>query len=218
MPGHERGTEMKGNRRINEELRRARVLVLHPDDEDRALLRDHLRRLGCEVQLAWPLPARLPDAIDTVFVSVNDASVETLTELLEPHDVALIAIVTYESPTTLKAIYDLDAHGVMSKPLRPLGILTQFTLALLRHRVEARLEAKVRKLEETLKGRRLVDRAVRLLVEMQGMEEDVAFRLLRDQATTERVPLSEIAEEIVAAHETMARMGLARRISKAPEK
>jgi AmiR/NasT family two-component response regulator len=210
---------MKGARRIMEELRRARVLVLHPEDEDGKLLRDHLRRLGCEERAAWPIPRELPDDIDTVFISVNDAPVDEILAMIGERDVALIAIVTYESPTTLKAIYDLNAHGVMSKPLRPPGILTQFTLALYRHRYEAQLNVKVRKLEETLKGRRLVDRAIRLLIEVQGMDEDTAYRLLRDQATAERVTLSSIAEEIVAAHDTMARLGLgARGVSKPPQK
>lgn len=199
---------MKGARRIMEELRRARVLVLHPDDEDRKLLINHLRRLGCEMQSAWPPPAALPEDIDTLFVSVNDAPVADIAAMIGDRDVALIAIVTYESPITLKAIYDLNAHGVMSKPVRPLGILTQFTLALYRHRYEAQIAAKVRKLEETLKGRRLVDRAIRLLVEVQGMEEDAAYRLLREQATSERVTMSSIAEDIVSAYETMARLGL----------
>ncbi|WP_102222920.1 ANTAR domain-containing response regulator [Acidimangrovimonas sediminis] len=209
---------MKGARRIMEELRRARVLVLHPDDEDGALLRDHLRRLGCEVAMAWPVPRHLPEEIDTLFVSVDDAPVEEIAATIEARDLALIAIATYESPTTLKAIYDLNAHGVLSKPLRPLGILTQFTLALYRHRYEAQLSAKVRKLEDTLKGRRLVDRAIRLLIDVQGMEEDAAYRLLRDQATAERVTLISIAEEIVAAYETMARLGLGRGDSRAPKK
>lgn len=198
---------MKGARRILDELRRARVMVIHPQDEDCDLLRGHLKRLGCQVKTAWPPPAVLPETVDTVFLSVDDAHEADMVQMLDGTDVAVIAVVTYESPTTLKSIFDLNAHGVMSKPLRPLGILTQFTLARYRHRFEGRLNAKVRKLEETLKGRRLVDKAIRLLIDEQGMSEENAYRLLRDQATSERVPLSSIAEEIVTAHETMARLG-----------
>ncbi|SNS01889.1 ANTAR domain-containing response regulator [Antarctobacter heliothermus] len=209
---------MKGARRILDELRRARVLVIHPGDEDCDLLRGHLKRLGCQVQTVWPPPAALPETVDTVFLSVDDAHEADMIQMLEGADVAVIAVVTYESPTTLQSIFDLNAHGVMSKPLRPLGILTQFTLARYRHQFEGRLNAKIRKLEETLKGRRVVDKAIRLLIDEQGMKEENAYRLLRDQATSERVPLSSIAEEIVAAHETMARLGLKPgRDSKAPK-
>ncbi|UOM35042.1 ANTAR domain-containing response regulator [Acuticoccus sp. I52.16.1] len=200
----------RGARRILDELRRARALLIHPQDEDGQLLGAHLKRLGCAVGHAWPPPLVLPDGIDTILVGVDEVAVGDMVQLLEGHDVAVIAIVTYESPTTLKSIYDLNAHGVMSKPLRPLGILTQFTLARYRHRTEGRLNGKIRKLEDTLKGRRMVDRAIRVLMDEQGMAEDAAYRLLRDQATAERIPLSAIAEEIVTAYETMARLGLRR--------
>ncbi|TDK41396.1 ANTAR domain-containing response regulator [Antarcticimicrobium luteum] len=202
---------MKGPpRRILDDLRRARVLVIHPRDEDGTVLISQLRRLGCEVNAVWPLPAALPEGTDTVFISVEDTATDQAVQVFEGHDPAIIAVVTYESPTSLRAIYDLNAHGVMSKPLRPLGILTQFTLARYRHGYEARMTAKVRKLEDTLKGRRLVDRAIRLLVDEQGLAEDAAYRLLRDQATSERITMAAIAEDLIAAHETMRRLGLGR--------
>ncbi|MDF2141791.1 ANTAR domain-containing protein [Paenirhodobacter sp. CAU 1674] len=212
---------MKGHppRRILDDLRRARVLVIHPRDEDGKVLIDQLRRLGCAITAVWPLPATLPEGIDTVFVSVEDTPTDQLARLLEGQNLAVIAVVTYESPTSLRAIHDLNAHGVMSKPLRSLGILTQFTLARYRQGYEARLAGKVTKLEETLKGRRLVDRAIRLLIDVQGMSEDAAYKLLRDQATAERTPLAAIAEDIIAAHDTMARLGLVRgTVPKTPNK
>ncbi len=197
-----------GSRRILEDLRRARVLVLHPRDEDGAVLVQHLKRLGCEVQAVWPPPARLPPDWDTVFVQVEDMATDQLVALTEAQNTAIIAILTYESPTALKAIIDLNAHGVISKPLRPLGILTQFALARYRHGYERRLTSKVQKLEETLKGRRLVDRAVRILVELNRTDEDGAYRLLREQATSRRIPIAAAAEAIISAYETMSGLGL----------
>lgn len=200
---------MKGGaRRILEDLRRARVLVVHQRDDDGSALIDHLRRLGCEVKAAWPLPASLPSDIDTLFVQIEDVPLDQLTLMVEAHDPAIIAIVTYESPTSLKAIIDLNAHGVISKPLRPLGILTQFTLARYRHGYERRLTGKVQKLEETLKGRRLIDKAIRILASLNGVDDDAAYHLLRDQATAKRVTMASIAETIIAAHETMNGLGL----------
>ncbi len=198
-----------GARRILEDLRGARVLVVHPNDEDGTVLVDHLRRLGCEVRAIWPLPHSLPDNFDTLFIQLDEQPVpEALSAAIEDKAPAIIAIVTYESPTSLKAIIDINAHGVISKPLRALGILTQFALARYRCSYEKRLSSKVQKLEETLKGRRLVDKAVKLLVELQKIEEDTAYKFLRDQATAKRVTLTSIAESIVLAHEAMAGLGL----------
>lgn len=201
---------MKGGaRKILEDLRRARVLVVHPRDEDGNALIDHLKRLGCEVRAVWPLPPVLPPDFDTFFVLVDDASVvQQLTAEIDNGKRALIAIVTYESPIALKAITDLNAHGVISKPVRPLGILTQFALARYRHGFEARLVGKVEKLEETLKGRRLIERATKVLAGMNGIEEETAYLLLRDQATSKRITLVSVAESVIAMSETMSGLGL----------
>ncbi len=199
---------MAGPNRIIEDLRRARAMVVHPRDEDGDVLVAHLKRLGCEVRATWPLPPTLPADVDTLFLHVEETQVEQALQVVESQKPAIIAIVTYESPTVLQAIIDLNAHGVISKPLRPLGILTQFALARYRHGYEKRLAGKVLKLEETLKGRRLVEKAVWALRNMNGLDEEAAYKLLRDQATTKRVAMAQVAEAIIAAHETMRSLGV----------
>ncbi|TWI31222.1 ANTAR domain-containing response regulator [Paracoccus sulfuroxidans] len=197
-----------GARRILDDLRQARVLVLHPQDEDGAILTEHLKRLGCAVTALWPLPAVLPPETDTIFVQVDDLPGEALSALLQDRTPAIIAIMTYETPTALQAITDLNAHGVISKPLRPFGILAQFVLARYRRGYEGRLAGKIQKLEETMKSRRLVDRAVKLMAELRGISDDEAYRLLRDQATAQRTSLTSIAEGLLAAEATLRGIGL----------
>ena len=41
----------------------------------------------------------------------------------------VIGLVDYESPTTLKALLDWKAHGVVNKPIRPFGIMSSLVLA-----------------------------------------------------------------------------------------
>jgi AmiR/NasT family two-component response regulator len=197
-----------GTRKILDDLRRARVLVIHPRDEDGATLLAHLKRLGCEVKATWPPPTALPPEVDTVFVQLDDASVDHLLPLFEASGPAIIAIVTYESPTSLKAIIDFNAHGVISKPLRQAGVLTQFALARYRHGYEGRLENKIRKLEETMKGRRSVEKAIKILTTLNKVDEEAAYRLLRDKATAKRMAMTAVAESIIAAHEAMSGLGL----------
>ena len=175
-------------RKILDDLRRARALVIHPRDEEGAALLEQLRRLGCAVSLVWPPPAALPPDIDTLFIQLDDAQVMHLLPSIEEIEPAVIAIVAYESPTSLKAIADVNAHGVLNKPLHPRGVLTQFALARYRRGYEGRLTSKINRLEETMKGRRTVEKAVRLLVELNRIDEEAAYRMLRDRATASRVP------------------------------
>lgn len=193
---------------ILDDLRQAKVLVIHPRDDDGAALVDHLKRLGCEVRAAWPAPAAIPVDIDAVFVQVGETTVEDLASLLETANTAVIAIVTYESPTSLKAVIDLNAHGVLTKPLRQLGVLTQFALARYRYSYEMRLANKVKKLEETMKGRRTIEKAVKILTAMNGLDEEAAYKQIRDQATAKRVAVVSVAESIIAANEAMRAFGL----------
>lgn len=193
---------------ILDDLRQAKILVIHPRDDDGAALVDHLKRLGCEVKAVWPAPATIPADTDAVFVQVGETSVEDLATLLETANTAVIAIVTYESPTSLKAVIDLNAHGVLTKPLRQLGVLTQFALARYRFSYEARLANKVKKLEETMKGRRTIEKAVKVLTAMNGLDEEAAYKQIRDQATAKRVAVVSVAEGIIAANEAMRAFGL----------
>lgn len=197
-----------GARRILEDLRRARVLVVHPRDDDGTALLEHLRRLGCGVEAAWPPPAALPDGVDTVFALLDDGAAERLAPVLERAAPAVVAIVSYESPTALKGIVDVNAHAVITKPLRLAGVLTQFALARYRHGYEGRLGAKIRKLEDTMKGRRVVEKATRMLMSSNGLDEDAAYRLIRDRATAKRLSMTAVAESLVAAHEAMTGLGL----------
>ncbi len=69
-----------------------------------------------------------------------------------------------ENPTALKSIVDVNANGVIAEPLRLAGVPTQFALARCGHGYEGRLDAKIRKLEDTMKGRRVVEKATRVLM------------------------------------------------------
>ena len=197
-----------GARRILDDLRRARVLVVHPRDDDGSLLLDHLRRLGCGVEAAWPPPPALPDGIDTVFALLDDGAAERLLPAVEAAAPAVVAIVSYESPTALKSIVDINAHAVITKPLRLAGVLTQFALARYRHGYEGRLGAKIRKLEDTMKGRRVVEKATRVLMGLNDLDEEAAYRLIRDRATAKRMTMAAVAESLVAAHDAMSGLGL----------
>ena len=90
-----------------------------------------------------------------------------------------MAIVDYENPTVLKRLLDSNAHGVVNKPIRSFGILSSLVLARSLHGYTRRLEGKVQKLEETLKARRDVDKAVKILVALKKIGEAEAYELIR---------------------------------------
>lgn len=189
-------------RRLVDELRSARVLVVHPRDADGDALVDQLRRIGCNVRSLWPPPAELPQDVDAVFHLVE------ADEMPSPIDLAaagptVIAVVDYENPTVLRRLLDSNAHGVVNKPIRSFGILSSLVLARSLAGYTRRLEAKVAKLEETLKARRDVDKAVKILIELKGIDEEAAYELIRRQATEKRRSMGEIARTLIAARDIL---------------
>lgn len=54
-------------RRLFDDLRTLRVLVIHPPGDDRSVLEEQLRRIGCPVRVLWPFPSQLPADADAIF-------------------------------------------------------------------------------------------------------------------------------------------------------
>ena len=123
-----------GVRRLIEDLRGARVLVIHPRDAEGEALIDQLKRIGCNVRGVWPPPPAIPREIDTVFQFVDSSEDAVFPSSSNEHPLTLVAIVDYENPTILKRLLDSNAHGVVNKPIRSFGILSSLVLARsLRH-------------------------------------------------------------------------------------
>jgi AmiR/NasT family two-component response regulator len=197
-----------GVRRLIEDLRGARVLVIHPRDTEGEALIDQLKRIGCNVRGVWPPPPVIPHDVDTVFQLVESSEQAVFPASPNEHPLTLVAIVDYENPTILKRLLDSNAHGVVNKPIRSFGILSSLVLARSLRGYTRRLESKVQKLEDTLKARRDVDKAVKILVALKKISEFEAYELLRQQATQKRLTMAEIAASIINAQEMLGGLGV----------
>jgi AmiR/NasT family two-component response regulator len=182
------------------ELRGTRVLVIHPADQEIDELLRHLRRIGCQTAHAWPAPESLPADVDVVFFPIWPNGLSVVPHAGAENGPALIAIVDFENPTALSALLDTNAHSFISKPIRSAGILSSLVMARSLHGYQGRLQNKVAKLEETLRSRREIERATRILMEVKGSSEDNAYQLIRQQATAQRLAMGVVARSIITAH------------------
>ena len=71
--------------------------------------------------------------------------------------------------------------------------------AMSNFRYQGRLNARIAKLDETLKTRRLVERATRILAEYQNISEDKAYALIRTEAMNKQMTVLEMANAIINA-------------------
>ena len=90
-------------------------------------------------------------------------------------------------------------HGVLSKPLRIFGVLAAITTALGMAKRESRLQQRIRTLDDTLRSRRQVEQAVRILSRERGISEEEAYVRIREKSMKSQTAIAEIAEAIIAA-------------------
>jgi two-component system, response regulator PdtaR len=197
-----------GARRLFDDLRTLQVVVIHPPGEDRCVLEAQLRRIGCPVRPMWPFPSRLPADADVIFFMVGPELRSAGNWCAADTDATLVALSDYENPTALKMLVDTQAHGVITKPYRSSGILSTLVLARACCGYQHRLHGKIAKLEEAIKARRQIEKAIRILMEGHRLGENDAYEHMRSRATSLRVTVGEIAAMVIDAHEAMEKLGL----------
>ena len=190
---------------ILKDLRGLKVHVIHPPDEERGSLVEHLRRIGCMVEITWPVPADWP-AADIVLLAIEQDARPEIVKLLksDPDErPTLIAVVGYENPSTLQLVLESGAVAVVERPIRPFGLLTNLTIArsLWLEREEAK--KRVAKLERKLSGIQKIQKAKSILMESQGLSEEEAYQSIRRQAMAKRVPMEDMALAIINASELL---------------
>jgi len=202
---------MSSLRRLYEDLRGICVAVIYPPGEDRDIVVQQLQRIGCRLQVIWPLPAEPPRDAQVIFFRVSQELEHNTNWSATAVNAALVALSDYESPTTLKLLLDSHAHGVITKPFRSAGILSTLVLARSAQGFQERQQGKIAKLESTIKSRRQIERAVRILADSQGITEVEAYEHMRTRATSLRITVSEVAVMVSDAHEAMERLGIAQK-------
>lgn len=191
---------------ILRDLRGLRVHVVHPPDSERTQLVEHLRRIGCMVEMQWPVPECWQEGADIVVLAIEHDMRAEMQRLLKS-DVnrrpTLIAVVSYEDPSTLQLVLEFGAVAVIERPIRPFGLLTNITIArsLWMERREA--DKRVRKLERKLAGIQRIQKAKAILMDGQGLSEADAYESIRRQAMSKRLSMDDMASAIIHANELL---------------
>jgi AmiR/NasT family two-component response regulator len=191
---------------ILRDLRGLRVHVVHPPDNERASLVEHLRRIGCVVETQWPVPDCWAEGSDLVLLVIeNDMRVEIQRLLKSDADYrpTLIAIVSYEDPSTLQLVLEAGAVAVVERPIRPFGLLTNITIARSLWLERRESDKRVRKLERKLSGLQRIQKAKTILMNGQGLSEADAYESIRRQAMSKRLSMDDMASAIIHANELL---------------
>ena len=195
---------------ILRDLRGLRVLVVHPPDNERVRLVEHLRRIGCMVETQWPVPETWSGSSagnsDVMLLAVEHdvrADIQRLLKSTDGPRPTLIAVVGYEDPSTLQLVLEAGAVAVIERPIRPFGLLTNLTIARSIWLEKRETEKRIRKLERKLSGLQRIQKAKSILMDGQGLSEVEAYESIRRQAMAKRLSMDDMAAAIIHANELL---------------
>ncbi len=144
----------------------------------------------------WPPPAKLPERTDVVFYLIDEQTRRS-PWFADLPPAAIVAVVEHETPDVLGLLSDYGPQAVVSKPTDPFAILTSLIVARSIFRYEDRLHTKVRKLEETIRSVRSVEKAKSIL--SKNIEEKEAYEFIRKHAMNRRMPIGKVESAIIDA-------------------
>jgi AmiR/NasT family two-component response regulator len=182
--------------KVIKNFRGLRTRVILPDDNNRARLVVMLQELGLEVTTILPghAAAEAPGDFDLMFFDADEGLKHTL-GYAAPSDLVRIALVGSEAPSRLAQVVGQRAASHILKPVRSAGVYTAVFLAVNEVRHRRREQRQIEVLRRRLAGRRAVTHAVVHMMRLCGIDEDAAYRWLRDEAMRRRIPIEEMAGE-----------------------
>lgn len=188
-------------------LREIEVVVVHPPDEDGKMILDQLGRIGCRNSLAWPPPDILPAQTDVAFIGLffdHHAEIKAMLKRTGKPGPTIIGLVNYENPAMLQLLLDLNATAATSKPVKSFGVLTNLALARVIWQQQIAYQEQIERLEQKIKGHKVVAKAKLILMEMHNLSECDAHRVLREQAMSKRISIDDMAHAVINASELLS--------------
>lgn len=192
----------------------ARRLVLIVDDD--ALLREYLTEVlqhagydtlaaGSSAQALRAVEERgLDVALVLLDIEMPGMSGLELAHLLrEGTTVPFMFLSASDDAETARAAADAGAVGYVVKPVDAARLLPAFEAALARGDDIRRLRRSEESLNQALASSRETSIAVGVLMARFHIDRQLAFETLRDHARSQRRKVSEVAEQILAAEETL---------------
>ncbi|HEY7075642.1 MAG TPA: ANTAR domain-containing protein [Solirubrobacteraceae bacterium] len=191
--------------------RNLRILLA---DEDRGALQrlcQVLEGLGHEVT---PFAVSVAEAIeliaredpDVAFVVIHDDDSHALALIAETVEFASGPVIACgaQDPNLVARAAEMGIEGYVESET-PEAVQAAIELALRRHRETARLEEKVDQLQSALDRRAVIERAKGILMERHGVDDRVAFELLRDHARSGGRRVVDVAQAVLDGHALLPR-------------
>ncbi|WAH60768.1 ANTAR domain-containing protein [Pseudomonas silvicola] len=181
---------MKGLRLPN--VRDHRVLILHKRDHDYTVLSEQLVRLG--LNIIEPTEGHVIDwsTVDMCFFDANQAHKNTFPWADGDPLVPLIAMFSAETPERIHWSLTQRVCAFLVKPVRSSGTFLALQQALYEFAARRQSHAQICALQERVRARRVVLKAVVKLMEVANIDDDEAYEQLMQSSMANQVSMEEM--------------------------
>ncbi|EYD75097.1 Response regulator NasT [Rubellimicrobium mesophilum DSM 19309] len=183
------------------------ILVIDENRARAAIIEAGLREAGHEkvtlVHSMAGIARRIEEAAPEVIVidleNPNRDMLEDMFQLSRAVRRPVAMFVDRSDSDSIAAAVEAGVSAYVVDGLRRERIKPILDIAVSRFNAFARLSRELQKVRDELEGRKVVDRAKRLLMKAKGIGEDEAYALLRRTAMNKNRKITEIAQSLVTA-------------------
>jgi AmiR/NasT family two-component response regulator len=178
------------------------VLVM-PEDRNTQSLKTTLGKLGITPHHFDPqgpigdLKASMA-AADVAFIDADMLDAQFV-PLVAGAALPVVAVIGIESPSRLQRAFDIEPSAVLMKPVRSNGVYTSLFFAFNERQRRQHLLGKLSAIQERQGARRIVVKAILHLMHSYGFNDEEAYRHLRKESMSKRMPVEELSAQILTS-------------------
>jgi two-component system, response regulator PdtaR len=127
--------------------------------------------------------------------------IEAARRILDERPIPIVMLTAYGQEELVSRAVEAGVFGYLVKPFRETDLVPAIQTARARHEELAAARSEADSLTEALAARKAIERAKGLLMDKEGITEQVAFARLRRASQVSGKPLRVVAEALIATLE-----------------
>lgn len=183
-----------------------RILVVDENPIRRAVIEEGLKEAGYANVVALATTVRLVDHIyrldpDVILMDLENPSRDVLDQMFQVSRVVRRPIAMFVDQSergSISASVDAGVSAYIVDGLKKERVSAILEMTMSRFRVFDKLRAELDEAKSALKDRKTIDRAKGFLMKSKGMDEEAAYKLLRQTAMRQSRKITDVAESLLS--------------------
>ncbi|MEI6002287.1 ANTAR domain-containing protein [Paraburkholderia bengalensis] len=178
-------------------FRGRRALIVHKDDRDRQLLESQLLRLGMTVTCSsWCSDVDWP-VVQICFFDTDTQRKHPFPWPVGAPNIPLIAMIGSETPERIQWSMAQGISAFLVKPVRSRGTYLALLQAEEIHKQRSVAISEINELKDRVKSRRIVFKALLLIMKRSRIDEDQAFERLQAVSMERGISIEELCVSLL---------------------